>query len=97
MIESEPVNQEQVRAKYHDLAMEADQIIDELTVKDDHGKVVESGYNVVHSVCKRHGLVDDEVAIDIVGKERWRRLHEIWEELEQLGLQDKRLGRGETT
>lgn len=80
-----------LREKYEALTAECIELIEGLNIKDKRGHITDSGFVLIYRVMKKLKKDNDITEqIDIIGHEKWKRLNEIWNELELLDIQDKK-------
>lgn len=81
-----------IRSKYSKLASEAKEILESLTVKDKHGKILEQGHSLVYKVQeKARSGKDIHEAVEVIGKDKWLRLQEIWKTLQSLEAEEQKI------
>ena len=81
-----------IRSKYTELVLEAKSMLDELSIKDSRGMLLESGYSVMYKLREHMKRGDDMTeSIEIIGEDKWLRLKDIWSNLTALEKEDKKL------
>lgn len=86
------MNREEINVRYKELIHKADKIIKEFDIRDKNGKITDSGYSLIYKICERvrsRGKAPE--CIEIIGKDTWNRLTEIWKEMKFLTNEDKNL------
>ena len=81
---------EKLRDEYATLLIEALQIIATLDIRNSKGIIIENGASIIDKVLilERKGK-DISAEIEIIGKDKWLKLKQIWSRLRELEKQDK--------
>ena len=81
-----------IRSEYNELALEANQILEGLNIKDKHGKILEHGHAVIYKIRQKLKANDDLTeSIEIVGKDKWLKLTDIWKSLRDLESEERNI------
>lgn len=83
---------DKLREEYIELVNVSLTLIAELDVRDQNGKIIETGYSVVNTVLTMERMSKDITEqIDIIGKDKWLKLKKIWKRLREIEIVDKEL------
>jgi hypothetical protein len=83
---------DKLREEYIELVNVSLTLIAELDVRDQNGKIIETGYSFVNTVLTMERMSKDITEqIDIIGKDKWLKLKKIWKRLREIEIVDKEL------
>lgn len=83
---------DKLREEYIELVNTSLALIAELDVRDQNGKIIETGYSVVNTVLTMERMSKDITEqVDIIGKDKWLKLKKIWKRLREIEINDKEL------
>lgn len=83
---------DKLREEYIELMNTSLVLIAELDVRDQNGKIIEAGYYVVNTVLTMERMGKDITEqIDIIGKDKWKKLKTIWNRMREIEIIDKKL------
>lgn len=86
---------DKLREEYIELVNTSLALIAELDVRDQNGKIIETGYSVVNTVLTMERMSKDITEqVDIIGKDKWKKLKTIWNRMREIEQEDKRLTNG---
>jgi hypothetical protein len=86
------IDRDKLRREYTEILIEALQVISTLDVRDNHGKIVESGATIIDSVLTMERQRKDiSEQIQIIGRDKWLKLKKLWNRMREIETEDKTL------